>query len=117
MNRNNDIVEKFIAHFKGSENTFLNGCCYWFAHILKTRFFSESSVDYQDIYYEPVEGHFVTKINGNYYDIRGDVTEIYSKKKKDMYPMSRLWLYDLGHYNRLMRDCARFEEAEIHEDE
>lgn len=69
-------VERFISRFhkntKSDDITevFTNGCCYWFAHILCTRFKGR-------IMYDPVVGHFVAKIGGRLYDITGDVTEEY----------------------------------------
>lgn len=68
---------KFIDKFKEYDQndvivkTFMNGQCYWFAVILAERFSGGQ------ILYEPIEGYFVTKIVGRYYDIRGDVTELY----------------------------------------
>lgn len=74
-------ILKFINDFKkydedGTlEKTFLNGYCYWFAHMLDGRFMTAH------IQYEPIEGHFVTEIDGRYYDIRGDVTDLYKNSK------------------------------------
>lgn len=78
---NRDKIVKFIEDFKqydtdGTlEKTFLNGYCYWFAYMLDGRFLNAR------IQYEPIEGHFVTEIDGRYYDIRGDVTDIYKESK------------------------------------
>ena len=99
-------ILKFISRFHGSEHVFLTGCCYWFAHILDYRFDMECD---PVIMYEPVEGHFVTRIGNRYYDIRGDVTELY--RGKPMYDMDELACEDSGLYRRLMRDCRDFEEA------
>ena len=80
MENRNEIL-KFIADFKcydktGTlETTFLNGYCYWFAYMLDGRFLNAH------IQYEPIEGHFVTEIDGRLYDIRGDVTELYENSK------------------------------------
>ena len=65
------MVLKFINDFKSSyinelETVFSFGYCYWFAFILKERFDGE-------IYYLPIENHFITKIEDNYYDIKGRV--------------------------------------------
>ena len=78
---NRSQILKFIEDFKqydkdGTlEKTFLNGYCYWFAYMLDGRFLNAR------IQYEPIEGHFVTEIDGRYYDIRGDVTDIYKESK------------------------------------
>ena len=62
------------------------------------------------IMYEPVEGHFITKIGNRFYDIRGDVTNLY--RGKPMYNMDELAYEDSSHYRHLMRDCRDFEEVE-----
>lgn len=98
-----DRIIKFIEHFRGSEYTFLYGCCYWFAVILAERF----REDCPAIMYEPVRGHFVTRIGDRYYDVRGDVTEMYQYKQ--MYDMDRLRDSDSSYYRHLMRDCRNFE--------
>ena len=107
MNAPDKTVLGFIDHFKGSERTFLHGCCYWFAHILQERFYAEYSVD---IKYEPVEGHFITKINNRFYDIRGDVTELY--RGKPMYDLYELNHDDNKYFRHLMRDCRDFKDPE-----
>ena len=56
------------------ERLFTQGYCYQFARLLEDRFDAEDTY----IQYEPIEGHFVTQIDGRLYDIRGDVTEFYS---------------------------------------
>lgn len=72
MRKDNDII-RFINDFTSYEsnsvlyNTFMNGYCYYFAVILKERFGGI-------ILYDPIDGHFVTKIDGSIYDITGDVT-------------------------------------------
>ena len=82
-----DNVSHWIRKFKKYnqlgvlEDTFLNGYCYWFAHMIQSVFAGE-------ILYEPVECHFICKIKDRFYDIRGDVTEQYIDKElydKDIY--------------------------------
>lgn len=99
-------VLRFIAKFRGSEDVFLNGCCYWFARILWERFGDYDAV----IAYEPCEGHFVTIINGRAYDIRGDVAHLYWGKT--LYAFDALEGLDSALYERLMRDCRNFGEVE-----
>lgn len=65
-----DILN-FISKFtkfneKAITECFTLGNCFWFALILKERFCGK-------IYYMPVDNHFVTKIDDNYYDITGEV--------------------------------------------
>lgn len=80
--KQNKVIKEYIDFFKqyDKENvlidTFTKGYCYQFAVILNDRFGGE-------IFYEPIEGHFVTKINCKYWDIRGDVTSLY--KDKELY--------------------------------
>jgi len=64
-----DEVMQFINYFKKDyskelEDMFINGWCYWFALILKERFDGE-------ILYVPVYVHFITRIDGKCYDIKG----------------------------------------------
>jgi len=99
-----ETIVGFIERFHGSEDVFLHGCCWWFAQILVQRFGWMASVKY-----EPVEGHFVTRIINRYYDVRGDVTELYRTKR--MYDMTKLRIEDRRMYDRLMRQCRDFEEA------
>ena len=56
----------FIRNFHGSEEVFLNGCCYWFATILLDRFRGEGSIQYN-----PIDNHFSWKYDGIYYDVSG----------------------------------------------
>lgn len=97
-------IEKFISNFAGSEGTFLNGCCYWFAWILERRFQDEDP----RIQYEPVDGHFVTKIGDRLYDIRGDVTALYGDDETMEDLLWDIWSEDRKWYDRLMRDCRDF---------
>lgn len=96
-------ILNFIDRFHGSENVFLHGCCYWFAEILTQRFENYKPV----MLHEPVEGHFVTKINTNLYDVRGDVTDLYAGHTLDD-------VAEMGHseYAHLMRDCRDFIDPE-----
>lgn len=103
----NEIID-FISHFSGSETTFLYGCCYWFARILEERFIMTY---HTKILYEPVEGHFITAIAKNtepvrYYDIRGDVTELYAGM--ELYTPEWLRDNEPNWYRHIMRDCRDF---------
>ena len=59
-------VTDFIKGFDEVKDFFLYGYCFWFSVILANRFYGE-------IWYLPVENHFVCKIDGNYYDVTGRV--------------------------------------------
>ena len=69
-----EVVSKFIKDFKRFDtgevtHTFTNGYCYWFAHILHTRF-----PDSEIVYYD-VGKHFACSIEGCIYDITGNITD------------------------------------------
>ena len=73
-------VEKFIYHFHNLGDTDINtvfsrGCCYWFAHILHSRFPDSR------IMYDQIANHFAVKIDGRLYDITGDVTDLYQMER------------------------------------
>lgn len=78
MKENNITIEKFISDFKkfdsGKEivDCFSLGYCYWFSYILKGRF------PKGEIYYDPVENHFIFKYNDCLYDISGNCTSNHS---------------------------------------
>ena len=64
-------VINFISDFKqkypeAMEDTFLHGYCYWFAFILAACFNG-------NVCYEPVDNHFFAWIQGEYYDITGQL--------------------------------------------
>lgn len=95
-NEEHSEVLDFIKHFQneGTISTFMEGCCYWFAHILKSRFV------FGKIMYEPIIGHFLYELDGVCYDITGKVDR------------SSLHLYDWNtyeinssHRKRILHDC------------
>lgn len=99
----------FIAHFKGAEDVFLHGCCYWFAWILQERFNEHGFL--VAIFHDPVEGHFVARFIPDtywedpnpdapvyFFDIRGDVTHLYNEDD-----LENMWVME----NSEPRRCAR----------
>lgn len=91
-------VLKFINfRWKDSDAHWLDGNCYWFAHILCTRF------PYLEIIYLPVQGHFVAgRIEDRlYFDWTGIV-------KVDEVPLYLSWIkeHDYQWYSRIIRDCV-----------
>ena len=92
----NDKILEFIKRRFETDCNWTNGNCYWFALILKKRF------PKCKIYYLPIEGHFVVKYKGQFYDWTG-IVELeeepikFSKLKK----MDTLW------YSHLIRDCFK----------
>ena len=98
----NDKVLEFIEKFKFShadvlEYIFTQGNCYYFAVILKERFHGE-------IYYLPIENHFLCKIENNYYDIIGKVNP--NEHPHNWIEFQR---NDESHARRIIRDCVRFD--------
>lgn len=94
-NRYIDFIEDFKKGYpEAMEDTFLHGYCYWFAFILKERF---NGI----ICYEPIENHFVTLLpDGDFYDIRGKLTETSSFVDWDVYKK-----IDELETKRIERDC------------
>ena len=120
-----DVLD-FIDHFKGSENVFLNGCCYWFAKILELRFNDDGYL--VDIFHDPIENHFIARFikmpmweyegsNGmkraddiRFFDIRGDVTDLYNEEG-----LENVWILektDERRWGKLMCDCRDFIDPE-----
>lgn len=118
-------VLSFIAHFKGAEDVFLNGCCYWFAHILQDRFHEAGYL--VDIFHDPIEGHFVARFirelssvevdpdaEVRFFDIRGDVTDLY--KEEDLENVWLMWMNEERRWGKLMCDCKYFLSPEDYPD-
>ena len=87
----------FIKNFDDAQDTFLNSCCYWFAHILHTRF------PQSKIVLAIVENHFLTNIDNKLYDITGDVTEQY--RNETLVEWDAMDAYDPLQKERVVRDC------------
>lgn len=66
----NEEILGFISMFQSKETItiFTQGMCYWFAVILSNRFPDG------EIYYDQIDGHFVTRICNKYYDVTGEIT-------------------------------------------
>ena len=95
----NSEVSGFLKRFHTDadiDGVFTNGCCYWFAYILFTRFLREGA----EIVYDPIKGHFGTRIYGRVFDITGDVTD------------DHFWVpfkeMDASQKKRVERDCIMF---------
>ena len=88
-------VIDFIEGFSEARNLFLNGYCYWFAAILANRFRGE-------VWYLPIENHFVCRIDGFYYDITGKVQPDGVIYRWSEYP-------DEIEKKRIIRDCVNKE--------
>lgn len=95
---NNITPIQFITKIKKKytselEEIFMWGYCYWFAHILKNRFDGE-------IYYLPISNHFITKIDNQFYDIRGIV-----EPREKAYSWEEYKLLEPIGTKRIERDC------------
>lgn len=90
---NNEILNFINRRFKIDCN-WTNGNCLWFAIILNKRF------PQSQVYYLPIEGHFIIKYEDNFYDFTGIITP---KEKPILFDeikqTDKLW------YNCLIRDC------------
>lgn len=96
---NKEVVEDFISHFKGSEDVFLNGCCYWFAHILFCCFNGEGR-----IVYSPILNHFAWLCDSYLYDASGG--SLYADRiNENWVPWE--WYYHNFPYEsaRIVREC------------
>ena len=90
-----DEVEEFIQRrWKGTDAHWLDGNCYWFAHILTARF------PYLKIYYMPLSGHFVAGTPSRYYDANGE-----NKDKEKPILFDKIRQVDPVWAARLVRDC------------
>jgi len=100
----NKEVLSFISRFtsKGRYEqviaAFTQGCCYWFAVILQTRFEKYSPI----IMYDYIINHFATKIGNRIYDITGDVTDKYT-----WFPWDEL-NDEVISVTKVTRDCIMF---------
>ena len=69
-------IEQFISKFRTPETAkvFTEGGCYWFAHILYTRF--TMTHRHPEIWYNEASNRFATMIAGRLYDITGEIKEV-----------------------------------------
>lgn len=91
-------TEKIIPFIKGfgpCQTFFLEGYCYWFALILIIRFGGGT------LMYDEVANHFTARINGELYDVRGKVSELYP----DAIEWSIFRKADPKHAERIVADC------------
>lgn len=100
----NEIVQKIDSFKKADiinlENKYLHGDCYVFAKALANYFNGE-------IYYLPIENHFITKINQNFYDIRGLLN---LEELEEPVVWKQYYLVDSLEYQRIIRDCIQNKE-------
>ena len=104
-------VLKFINSYKSTSNhkdtrekieiAFTNGNCYWFAFILHTVFDGE-------IYYLPIEGHFICKIEDEYYDIKGYIDDSFNYRMDALYSWKEYCEMEPLNAARVSRDCIYY---------
>lgn len=95
MNREQEILQ-FISRFDRAQECFMDGCCYWFAVILKERFCGS-------IVYDPIYGHFLCEIDGDMYDVTGHANVDHSGQ---FYYWDGYLLQDPLHAASIYRDCV-----------
>ena len=84
----------FISRRWKKDANWLDGNCYWFAYILHTRF------PQLQIYYVPIDGHFVCGDGMNFYDWTGLVLLDESPMLlSDIEKQDPLW------FSYIVRDC------------
>jgi len=78
-----DFINGFYEHDRGCViyDTFMRGYCYYFAVILKERFGGT-------ILYASYDGHFIIDIDGEHYDVTGNVTGRFIGLTEDYYEKS-----------------------------
>lgn len=90
-----DIVTEFISRRFSKDSNWCNGNCYYFALILKDRFNGS-------IYYEPIMGHFITKIDNVFYDWHGVFVP---ERLEVLVKWDGYEVIDSLHYARIKEDC------------
>ena len=87
-------VNNFISSRFPTNSNWISGNCYYFALILHDRFPNGA------IYYDLVNGHFLTKIDDNYFDWFG----LQHPDEKNLVKWDEYEQIDPEHYNRIKRD-------------
>lgn len=88
-----DFIQQF-KEYKSVEDAFRYGHCYYFALILQQRFGGE-------IFYDPINGHFLFGVDGEYYDITGKAIPAYGTVKwAEMETIDPVW------YQRVKKHCV-----------
>lgn len=95
------VIESFISRFHGTEDVFLNGCCFWFAKILSIRFPGGRIV------YDSLKGHFLYEYDGTFWDAAGEVPR---EDPAGLISWDGYKEIDPVHYGRIFRQCILFNE-------
>ena len=91
-------VLEFIKRRFSKDSDWTNGNCWWFATILCDRFAAAGA----ERWYCPIEGHFVTMIDGVFYDANGIFIPLQEEKPIEWF---ELYEQDAVYAKRLLRDC------------
>jgi hypothetical protein len=89
-------VVEFIKRRFPTDCNWTNGNCYYFALILSNRF---NGI----IYYDVIDGHFICKIDNNYYDYFG----IVDINNRILVEWNKFQEYDSLQYERIMQDVIQ----------
>jgi hypothetical protein len=89
-------VVEFIKRRFPTDCNWTNGNCYYFALILSSRF---NGI----IYYDVIDGHFICKIDNNYYDYFG----IVDINNRILVEWNKFQEYDSLQYERIMQDVIQ----------
>ncbi len=100
-----ETILKFIKNFQneGTIKTFTEGCCYWFALILWTRFkeMEPEPLEYScRIMYNQIDGHFACEIAGELFDITGQI-----QYTKEWEPWVDWFINETEYRKIVVRDC------------
>ena len=90
----NEVLDFINRRWSNTDAHWTDGNCYWFSHILSTRF------PYLKIYYLPIIGHFIAGTANKYYDANGE----YIPTEKPIL-LSDIKQEDDLYYKRIVRDC------------
>lgn len=93
----NEIID-FIGRRFSNEDKWRDGNCYWMAKILQERFGGS-------IYYMQIIGHYIVRINGDYYDWSGKLSSE-QIDNDELILWDRLRYEDPLLYQHLIRDCV-----------
>lgn len=101
MSTKEEILD-FIKNFQneGTVKTFTEGCCYWFACILTGWAFMSADNNEYKIMYNQIDGHFACEINGNLFDVTGEI-----ERTENWVPWVSWCLTEPVYRNVVIRDC------------
>lgn len=90
----NEVLDFIKKRFTNDCN-WLNGNCYYFSLILKTRF------PHGTIFYDVINGHFIFEYKDRYYDWSGEI-----QTNGHLVEWDKFDRYDSLQKQRIIRDCV-----------